>query len=230
MTGHIKKLGLMGVSALALSLFIGSGNASATTPDQHQQNWQQQTQQDQAYQATHQQSQQVNHELHMKLDASMREHAALGVAYLKAAYLNEPDTAALAAVVEQNNMAVINAVGTAYPWAHDEFAVLWNAHIGYYKEYLMAAAAHDEAGKMQAKEKLAGFAWQVTNLLTQTDQDSLDWEQTRMALVIHGEQVTHIIDYLVAGQYDAVWMTAHEAYEHMGMVAHVLAMGAPHQY
>jgi hypothetical protein len=229
MTGHIKKLGLMGVSALALSLFIGSGNASATTPDQHQQNWQQQ--QAHVQTADYRQDQQNKHELHMKLDASLREHAALGTAYLKAAYLNEPDVAALAAAVEQNNMTIIHTVGTAYPWAHDEFAVLWNAHIGYYKEYLTAAAKGDEAGKYAAKEKLAGFAWQVTNLLTVTNHDTLDWEQTRMALVTHGEQVTHIINYFVAGQYDAAWTTAHEAYEHMGMVAHALAMGAPqHQY
>jgi hypothetical protein len=158
------------------------------------------------------------------LQSSLHEHAALTVPALKAQLLQEPDLAALMAAVEHNNTDVITAVSAAYPGTGDQFATLWRQHITYYQDYLGAAARGDEAGKAAAKQNLANFAAATSNLLA-TASPQLDQATLQQQLAMHGDQVTAIIDNLVAGNYDAVYSLAHEAYMHMGTLADTLASG-----
>jgi hypothetical protein len=158
------------------------------------------------------------------LNASLREHAAITVPALKAHLLQEPDEMAIMQAVDQNSMAVASTVEQAYPGTHDQFLALWRQHITYYVQYLDAAKAGDEAGKQQAKQNLTSFVEQVTMLLTE-QSDRLDANEVEEHLAMHGDRVTSIIDNLVSGNYDQVYMLSHEEYEHMGEVAHVLARG-----
>jgi hypothetical protein len=241
MKQQIKKLAFVGVSAVALSMLIGAGTASAHSMDSHgDASWREEAthswhEEEAEGAASSWHGEEVNadtggheehaqrHQLHMKLDAALRD-AAVGVAALKAELLKEPDAAALGGLVEQNNQAIADLVGEAYPDAQDEFTELWEAHIGYYKAYLTAAVAEDETGKEAAKENLAMFAEALSNVLAEAN-DGLDATELQEALAVHGEQVTSILDDFLAGDYEAAWATAHEAYEHMGMIAALLADG-----
>jgi hypothetical protein len=177
------------------------------------------------HQAMHKAHVSRSNQVRYQLDVTLREHAALGVAALKAKHLKQPDAAALLQAVEQNNLAVARAVGQAYPGTHDQFLHLWRAHITYYGEYLMAAEQGSAADKQQAKQKLAAFTWQVSNLLDHHSHH-LNKVMLQQQLAMHGNQVTAIIDNLVGGNYNQVYMLAHQAYVHMGATAQVLAQGA----
>jgi hypothetical protein len=159
--------------------------------------------------------------LYNQLDPALREHAALGVSALRATLLNEPDKQAILDAVDQNSVQVADLVEQAYPGTHDQFLSLWRSHIDYYNQYLQASVNHDEAGKAQSKANLAQFTVEVSNLLASANS-SVSANELQQSLATHGDQVTMIIDNLVAGNYPAAWQLNHEAYEHMGMVAELL--------
>jgi hypothetical protein len=163
-------------------------------------------------------------ELRLELHATLRQHADMGVAALKAELLQEPDRAALMNAVEANTQAVTDAVDMAYPGTKDALLPLWRQHIADYGMYLNGAKANDEAAKMQAREGLEVFAEQASSLLAE-QSNRLDQDILKQQLVEHGNQVTTIIDNMVAGKYDEVYQLAHQAYEHMGMMADTLTAG-----
>jgi len=161
-----------------------------------------------------------------QFDVLLREHASLTVQALKAEHLNQPDAPAIMKAVDKNNRALAKTVDRAYPGTHDEFLALWQAHIGYYHDYLKAAEDHSEDGKQIAKKNLAECADKLSNLLSKKS-DRLDEDALRHHLGTHGNQVMTIADHLVAGNYEAVHAIGRQAYRHMGNIAHVLAHGMP---
>jgi hypothetical protein len=208
----------------ALATGIATGQASACSPDeQHQMNQSHATTIGAWDNDMHVQ------EMHVHLDAALREHAAVGVEALKAAYLKTPDAPALMDAVELNSTDVADTVEALYPGTHDEFLELWRSHISYYQQYLNATVAGDETGREQAKANLAQFAEDTSTLLGDAN-DNVDTDAIKGALTMHGEQVLSIIDDFAAGDYDQAYMTAHEAYEHMGKTADLLADGARSQH
>jgi hypothetical protein len=211
------------VLGTALITGVATGHASACSPDEQGDN--QDGHMGHATSAGAWDNDMHMQQLHSQLDASLREHAAVGVEALKAAYLKTPDAPALMQSVEMNNMAIADTVNALYPGTHDEFLELWRAHIGYYQQYLNATVAGDAAGRDQAKDNLAQFASDMADLLGDS-QDNLDTDSLEDALNMHGEQVLSIIDDFAAGNYDQAYTTAHEAYEHMGSTADLLAAGA----
>jgi hypothetical protein len=153
-----------------------------------------------------------------QLDAELREHAALAVPVLKAQLLNEADAGALMTAMDTNSQQIASTVEQLYPGTHDQFLQLWRSHILYYQQYLTAAQRQDQAGKDQSRQNLANFVGSLTNLLVSANPQ-LDKATLTQALTTHGDQTLAIIDNLVAGNYTEVYMLAHQAYEHMAMVA-----------
>ncbi len=153
-----------------------------------------------------------------RLDAPMREHAALTVPFLKTQLMQDPDVEALTNIVEHNNQQIANTIDKIYPGTRDEFLPLWRQHIGYYIDYLRATGEGDEAGRRQAKRNLTTFADQASAVLDNANP-RLDQDHIRQHLTSHGNRVTTIIDNLVTENYDTVYTLAHNEYEHMDDVA-----------
>ncbi|HSH55656.1 MAG TPA: hypothetical protein VK983_02400 [Candidatus Limnocylindrales bacterium] len=153
-----------------------------------------------------------------RLDAPMREHAALTVPLLKAQLMQDPDVEAITNIVEHNNVQIANTIEKIYPGTLDEFLPLWRQHIGYYNDYLQATKEGDETGQQQAKQNLTTFADQASAVLDNANP-RLNQNHIRQHLTSHGNRVTTIIDNLVAENYDTVYTLAHNEYEHMDNVA-----------
>ncbi|HYH75830.1 MAG TPA: hypothetical protein VD735_07790 [Candidatus Saccharimonadales bacterium] len=156
------------------------------------------------------------------LQSTLQEHAAITVPALKAQLLNEPDKDALMQAVHMNSEQTADAVEQAYPGTRDVFLTKWNEHLMYYHQYLEATRANDEAAKQQAKDGLTQFTEDTSSLLA-SKSEHIDKDELKHHLTMHGDQVLSIIDNMAASNYEAVYKTAHEAYEHMGMTAHYLA-------
>ncbi|HSH18350.1 MAG TPA: hypothetical protein VK978_03125 [Candidatus Saccharimonadales bacterium] len=162
-----------------------------------------------------------NSEYRRMLDAVLREHAALTVPALKAQLLQEPDRAALMAALDRNSMMVAGTVAQAYPGTRDPFLSLWREHIQYYMDYLAASAASDQTGRQEAQNNLLLFTDRASILLDNSNR-RLNEAVLKQQLTVHGMQVLSIIDNLVAGNYPAVYTTAHQAYLHMGTLTDTL--------
>ena len=159
--------------------------------------------------------------LQRKLNTLLKEHAVVGVAALKAASKKAPNAGALKQKVDANSVAIARTVDKLYPGTKHKFLYLWRQHIHYYEQYFMAAKHHDKEGMKDAKHNLAAFAWQVSHLLNKANR-SLDQDQLKGQISHHGEQVTQIIDYLVAGKDEAAKKLAEHAVMHMTQMARTM--------
>jgi hypothetical protein len=158
----------------------------------------------------------------MLFDASLREHVALSVETLKAVLLKTPDLEALQDALEENSTTVAEAVEIGYPGTHDDFLELWRSHTGYYSQYLRATMHDDEATREDVKEKLSTFTEETANLLSDASPH-LDPDDAQEALSAHTDRITTVIDEFAEAEYDDAYAAVHEAYEHIGMAAELLA-------
>jgi hypothetical protein len=167
------------------------------------------------------------------LDTALHQHAALGLNALKTTAFATPDAEAAKTALDDNSKAIADQVEKLYPGTHDQFLDLWNKHIGYYTDYLNAAKAGDAAAKEQAVANLATFAKDTDNLLDgkmhtlNKDKNHGDMDESMGALekqlTTHTNQTIAAIDQLVAGDYDAMYKTGGDAYNHMEILARSMA-------
>jgi hypothetical protein len=162
------------------------------------------------------------------LNGLLREHAAVTVPALKAELQQDADAAALKETVDTNSQAIASAINGVYSGKKDDFLALWRQHIGYYSDYLGGAMNEDETAKQTAKADLKQFADTLAVFLTDLNTE-LRQDDVRQATALHGEHVTQIIDAMVAGDSETVYKLSHEAYEHMGTFADMLAKAVVEQ-
>jgi hypothetical protein len=168
------------------------------------------------------------------LNAALHEHATLGLNALKTTALQTPDAEAAKKALENNNGIIADNVEILYPGTHDAFVELWTNHIASYEKYLAAEQAGDQAGKEAALQELNEFAKQADELLSKKmriqnddkhdDNDSNMSRSLEEQLKMHNTHTVVAIDQLVAGDYEGMYATAHEAYNHMEMVARSMGM------
>lgn len=155
------------------------------------------------------------------LPMALGEHASLTVAALNAQAKGTPDASAAATALDNNSDTIANLVDARFSGTKGEFLRLWNQHIGYYKAYLSASKSGDNATKQQAKQDLMNFSDEVSTFFNNHDK-RINKAELQQAFTAHGDQVTAIIDALVANDSAKVYNTAHEAYVHMGQIANII--------
>lgn len=188
------------------------------------------------------------------LRSDMQEHAAFTVPALQAELEQTANREELMAVVDQNSQAVARDItsmmymnnqtqqsnatqmNTQSPstatqqntsqdtQGYNDFLNLWRSHINYYRDYVHATRANDATAKNAAKQNLAGFTDKASTWLA-GHNSGYDKAEVQQALTTHGNQVVAIVDAMAAKDYTAAYNTAHQAYQHMGMVADYLSGG-----
>jgi hypothetical protein len=162
-------------------------------------------------------------------------HASLGFNSLKATAFASPDAEAAKAVLQNNSAIIAAQVEAMYPGTHDQFLDLWNKHIGYYNDYLLAVQQGDLTKKDAAVANLATNATDTGALLrsvkdnknfsTDSSSDKKDKNKTSFEaqLVAHQTGTLASIDLLVAGDYPNAYAAAQKSYEHMDDLARSMA-------
>jgi hypothetical protein len=153
-----------------------------------------------------------------------QEHVYLAGAAFSAAIAGRQDEYKVAAdAVDQNTQELGKAVGSVYGSdAQQKFLSLWRAHIGFFADYAMGAAANDQAKKEKAMSDLQGYQRDIgaffnsanPNLPAQTVSD------------LFGPHVMHLtgaIDALAAKDnakaYQMVYEAAHQTQDIMDPLA-----------
>lgn len=152
------------------------------------------------------------------LRMELKAHAAATVPALKAHYMNSADRYTWDQKVDMNSVSVAQHMDKKYPGIYAPFLGHWREHVTYYKNYLHAAKQQDHAAMAHWKYKLNMFSDQMSTLLAGYDH-SLNKYTLKHHFMVHGNQVTAIIDNIVAHNEYQVQALSVQAIAHMGMMA-----------
>ncbi|MGE3912047.1 MAG: hypothetical protein AB7K36_21995, partial [Chloroflexota bacterium] len=140
------------------------------------------------------------------------EHVYLAGAAIAAALGGRQDEFKIAAkYADENGQEIGKGIGAVYgPEAEAKFLSLWRAHIGFFVDYAMGAAAKDEAKKQQAKRDLDGYRQDIDALLTGANPN-LPKGSVAKVFEAHAALLTGAIDALAAGDADKGYSLLHDA-------------------
>ncbi|MGQ0608852.1 MAG: copper amine oxidase [Chloroflexota bacterium] len=152
--------------------------------------------------------------LRVTLDRLLSEHAFLTVQALHAGVTDDAQFAAAAEALEANTSELETAIAGIYDEeAGQRFGDLWRAHIGYVVDYTRGRQAGDEAAVQAAIDGLADYQADFVTFLAGANPH-LSEETLHHLLEDHLSQLQQVAN-LQTGDFDAVYRSAREAYNHM---------------
>ena len=114
--------------------------------------------------------------------------------------LNDPTVKAAVKALDDNSVALSEAVGSVYGDAGaKQFLSLWRAHIGFFVEYTLGQATGDEMMAKKAQKKLDGYRNDFGAFIEGATEGGLTQDQVAEALTPHVESTIAAIDSIVAG-------------------------------
>ena len=94
------------------------------------------------------------------------EHVDLAAAATRAGFDGSPTFEASAASLDENSVALSEAIGSVYgAEAEEKFLEIWRSHITFFVNYTVAAKAGDQAGMDKAVSDLNGYVAAISDLL-----------------------------------------------------------------
>jgi hypothetical protein len=163
--------------------------------------------------------------LRVTLDTLLGEHVVLAMIATQKGLDGAPDFEAAAAALDENAVAVSEAIGSVYG---DEAAKqfldgpsLWRDHISFFVDYTVALAEQDKAAQQEAVDNLIGYTGAFSGFLagaTGLPQDAL-----QEGVTMHVMQLKGALDSYAAGNYERSYRLFREAYGHMLATGDTLA-------
>ncbi|MGI9149176.1 MAG: hypothetical protein ACR2IK_21945 [Chloroflexota bacterium] len=174
-------------------------------------------------------------DLRVGLNQLGSEHVYLAGYAFAAALGGRADEFKIAAdATDKNTQELGAAIGAVYgPDAQTKFLALWRAHIGFFVDYAMGAAAKDDAKKQKARSDLDGYRNDIDAFLTGANPN-LPKGAVAQLFAAHVDHLTAVIDDLVAGDttaaYDMLHMAAHQTNEIMDPLSAAIAKQYPDKF
>ncbi len=154
--------------------------------------------------------------LRSELDRLLGEHVALAVATLRAGATNSPDFTASADALNKSTDDLTSAMGTLFgPAAGQQFMALWADHIDALVSYAAGVAAHDDARRNAAQDKLRAFEGQLSTFLDQATGSRMPTADLAKAFLAHDELLTRQVDASANKDYSQANQLAYTAYQDM---------------
>ncbi|WP_342526522.1 copper amine oxidase [Chryseomicrobium sp. FSL W7-1435] len=163
-------------------------------------------------------------DLRANLDRIFTEHAGLAVMAMQNGVDGDPDYDASAAALLANADDLSAAVASVYgEEGGAQFKEIWNSHIGYFVDYVVATANEDEAGKEQAMAELDEYIVEQAAFLATATEDRLPAADLEAGLTAHVDQLLAAFDLYVEGDYEGAYSNLREAYAHMLMPSEAIS-------
>lgn len=170
-------------------------------------------------------------DLRASLDRIFTEHAGLAVMAMQNGVDGDPDYDASAAALLANADDLSAAVASVYgEEGGAQFKEIWNSHIGYFVDYVVATANEDEAGKEQAMAELDEYIVEQAAFLSTATEDRLKAADLEAGLTAHVDQLIAAFDLYVEGDYEGAYTNLREAYAHMLMPSEGIATAIVDQF
>lgn len=170
-------------------------------------------------------------DLRAGLNTLLAEHVFFaGAAVNEALQGNTPGFESAAAALDENSVALSDAVGSVYGAdAGEAFLGLWRSHIGMFVDYTQATAAGDKAAQDQAVAELTGYADDFAAFLSGANPN-LPRETVQALVVEHVVSTKDAVDALASGDAAKGFTELREAISHMHMLADPLAGAIAQQF
>ncbi|WP_193311333.1 copper amine oxidase [Georgenia satyanarayanai] len=166
--------------------------------------------------------------LRATMTSLLQEHVYLAGIAVATGYttgLDSPEFEAAAATLDDNSVALADAVGSlAGDEQREAFLALWREHIGYFVDYAAAAAEGDDAGKEAALADLQAYTQDAGAFFEEVSGGELPAADIAASLEMHVSTLGAAIDDLAAGSPEA-YASLREAAAHVGEGAAVISGG-----
>jgi hypothetical protein len=137
--------------------------------------------------------------------------------------LNDPGFKAAATALDNNSVALSEAVGSVYGDAGaEQFLSLWRAHIGFFVDYTLGKATDNKKMQRQARNKLDGYRNDFGAFIEGATEGGLPADAVAEALTPHVDMTIEAIDAVVTGKGNG-FEELREAGEHIPMIATALS-------
>jgi hypothetical protein len=168
-------------------------------------------------------------DLRVAMTRLLSEHAALAMEATRQGFdagdLEDPEFVAAAGALQGNTDDLVAAIDGIYGAdAAQAFGAQWEAHIGFFVDYTVGLVTEDTAAQDKAVEDLTGYVTDFGQFLSDATGGNLPADAAQGALSEHVTQLKTQIDQYAAGDYEAAYATAREAYAHMAMTADALSL------
>lgn len=170
-------------------------------------------------------------DLRASLNAIFTEHAGLAAMAMQdgADGAESFDQASAALLANADDLSA--AVGSVYgEEAGAQFSEVWNSHIGYFVDYVVATGEGNTEAQEQAKAELDGYIVEQAALLDAATEGRVPADALEEGLTAHVDQLLTAFDSYVAGDYETSYSSIREAYAHMTMPAAGLSAAIVDQF
>lgn len=170
-------------------------------------------------------------DLRAAMNTLLAEHVFFaGAAVNEALQGNTPGFESAAAALDENSVALSEAVGSVYgDDAGEAFLGLWRSHIGMFVDYTQATAANDKAAQDKAIQDLTGYANDFAVFLNGANP-ALPVATVEGLLTEHATSLITAINTFAAGDLAKGFTQLREAEAHMVMVADPLTASIAQQF
>jgi hypothetical protein len=177
--------------------------------------------------------------LRANMTSLLQEHVYLaGVAFETAidagGDLEEPETAAAVAALDENTVALADAVGSvAGPENGDAFLGLWREHIGFFVDYTLGEATGDKAMKDEALAELEGYQQAAGAFFEEITGGEIQADVLVGGLEEHVATLTAAIDAIVADspeQFDLLRAAAQHMYGAANLISTGIVAAVPDMF
>jgi hypothetical protein len=163
-------------------------------------------------------------QLQSALGELLGEHMQLVVDAMGAALRGGPEFKADAAQVNADTEQLASAFGVLFgPQSGTRFASVWGSHIEAMISYSGAVAAKDPAGKAKAIAKYHAFERNLSTFLATSTDGRLKAPALAVTLRMHDGELVQQVNAYARGDYQTEYRVIYDGYQHMFMVAQVLA-------
>jgi plastocyanin len=162
-------------------------------------------------------------DLRVGVSQLLGEHAMAAVFTMQKGIDGSADFGAAANVLGQNTSELSAAIGSVYGEdAGEAFKGLWESHIGFFVNYVVATAENNEDGRQAARAELDGYGKDFGAFLAGANPN-IDASTIEAGLKAHVEQLIGAFDNYVVGDYTAAYENVRSAYAHMFMTGKLLS-------
>ncbi|WP_100374278.1 copper amine oxidase [Bacillus sp. FJAT-45037] len=170
-------------------------------------------------------------ELRITLDTALTEHAFLAIETMRKGADGADDFEQASTALLANSDDIAAAVSSVYGEENGAaFLEIWNSHIQYFVDYVVATGEGDQEGIDQALAELEEYKVEQAEFFATATEDRLPQAALEEGLTMHVNQLLEVFDAYVAGDFETAYTGERESIHHMSMFAEQLSVAIADQF
>lgn len=170
-------------------------------------------------------------DLRATLGTLLSEHGNLAIITMRKGIEGAEDFEAAKAQLDQNTQDLSDAIASVYgEEAGEAYYDMWDAHVGYFVQYVMGTAEENDEKKQEALDELSQYRKDFSAFLEKATGGRVEAEALASGLQEHVNQLIGTFDAFDAGNYEEAFSTQAEARDHLYMTAKGLSSAITAQF